>query len=109
METTALTADVIVVGFGKGGKTAAHVLADAGRRVIMIEKSENMYGGTCPNIGCVPTKMLVHYSGGKRLTDVAQEYFAGSTAGVRVARRKGHRDGPHRIRRVRRLAHRRGR
>ena len=84
METTALTADVIVVGFGKGGKTAAHVLADAGRRVIMIEKSENMYGGTCPNIGCVPTKMLVHYSGGKRLTDVAQEYFAGSTAGVRA-------------------------
>ena len=54
--TTALTADVLVVGFGKGGKTAAHALTDAGRRVILIEQSDEMYGGTCPNVGCVPTK-----------------------------------------------------
>ncbi|HEY3465576.1 MAG TPA: FAD-dependent oxidoreductase [Amycolatopsis sp.] len=84
MTITALTADVLVVGFGKGGKTAAHVLADAGKRVVLIERSENMYGGTCPNIGCVPTKMLVHYSGAKRLADDAQEYFTRSTAGVRA-------------------------
>ncbi|MEV6235494.1 FAD-dependent oxidoreductase [Lentzea sp. NPDC051838] len=84
METTNLTADVLVIGFGKGGKTAAHVLADAGQRVVMIEQSENMYGGTCPNIGCVPTKMLVHYSNAKRLGDHAQEYFAQSIEGVRA-------------------------
>ncbi len=82
--TTALKADVLVVGFGKGGKTAAHVLTDAGRRVILIEQSENMYGGTCPNVGCVPTKMLVHYSGAKRREDDAQEFFANSVAGVRA-------------------------
>jgi probable pyridine nucleotide-disulfide oxidoreductase len=82
--TTTISADVIVVGFGKGGKTAAHVLTDAGNRVILIEQSENMYGGTCPNVGCVPTKMLVHYSNAKRLEDDAQEFFANSVAGVRA-------------------------
>jgi pyruvate/2-oxoglutarate dehydrogenase complex dihydrolipoamide dehydrogenase (E3) component len=82
--TTVLTADVLVVGFGKGGKTAAHALADAGKRVILIEQSENMYGGTCPNVGCVPTKMLVHYANSRRLQDDAQEFFASSIAGVRA-------------------------
>lgn len=82
--TTALTADVLVVGFGKGGKTAAHALTDAGKRVVLVEQSENMYGGTCPNVGCVPTKMLVHYANEKRLGDDAQEFFANSTAGVRA-------------------------
>ncbi|WP_431218768.1 dihydrolipoyl dehydrogenase family protein [Leifsonia xyli] len=82
--TTALTADVLVVGFGKGGKTAAHALSDAGRRVILIEQSDQMYGGTCPNVGCVPTKMLVHYSNSKRLEDEAQEFFANSIEGVRA-------------------------
>lgn len=82
--TTNLTADILVIGFGKGGKTAAHVLTDAGKRVILIEQSENMYGGTCPNVGCVPTKMLVHYSNAKRIEDDAQEFFANSVAGVRA-------------------------
>ena len=96
METTNLSADVLVIGFGKGGKTAAHALSDAGRRVILVEQSENMYGGTCPNVGCVPTKMLVHYSGAKRLEDDAQEFFANSVAGVRrltSAFRAGNFDG----------------
>ncbi|MEW2469410.1 FAD-dependent oxidoreductase [Streptomyces sp. NPDC046994] len=82
--TTALTTDILVVGFGKGGKTAARVLADAGRRVVLIEQSANMYGGTCPNVGCVPTKMLVHYANTKRLQDDAQQFFAHSVAGVRA-------------------------
>ncbi|MGN7800080.1 dihydrolipoyl dehydrogenase family protein [Leifsonia sp. 22587] len=82
--TTALTADVLVLGFGKGGKTAAHALTDAGKRVILIEQSADMYGGTCPNVGCVPTKMLVHYSTSKRLEDEAQEFFANSIEGVRA-------------------------
>lgn len=81
---TALTADVLVVGFGKGGKTAAHVLTDRGRRVVLVEQSAEMYGGTCPNVGCVPTKMLVHYSNEKRPEDNAQEFFAHSVAGVRA-------------------------
>ena len=81
---TELTADVLVIGFGKGGKTAARTLADAGQRVILIEQSEEMYGGTCPNVGCIPTKMLVHYSNARRLEDEAQEFFANSIEGVRA-------------------------
>lgn len=85
MDTTNqnLTADVLVIGFGKGGKTTAHALADAGRRVVLVERDENMYGGTCPNVGCIPTKMLLHYSTSRRLEDEAQEFFAQSIAGVR--------------------------
>lgn len=82
--STTLSADVLVVGFGKGGKTAAHVLTDAGRRVVLIEQSEDMYGGTCPNVGCVPTKMLVHYANLRRGEPDAQRYFARSIAGVRA-------------------------
>ena len=84
MQTTTLTADVLVLGFGKGGKTAAHALIDAGKRVILVEQSENMYGGTCPNVGCIPTKMLVHYSNAKRLEDDAQAFFQQSVEGVRA-------------------------
>ncbi|EGI25739.1 putative pyridine nucleotide-disulfide oxidoreductase YkgC [Escherichia coli TA206] len=50
----------IVIGFGKAGKTLAATLAKAGWRVAIIEQSNTMYGGTCINIGCIPTKTLVH-------------------------------------------------
>lgn len=52
--------DVIVIGFGKGGKVLASTLAAQGQKVALVEKSDKMYGGTCPNVGCVPTKFLVH-------------------------------------------------
>ncbi|MDD3414920.1 MAG: FAD-dependent oxidoreductase [Lachnospiraceae bacterium] len=55
--------DDIVIGFGKGGKTIAGALANAGRKVAVIEKSQKMYGGTCINVGCIPTKSLVHSAG----------------------------------------------
>lgn len=55
-----LDVDLAVVGFGKGGKTLAATMARRGARVAMIEQSDQMYGGTCINIGCVPTKALVH-------------------------------------------------
>ncbi len=50
----------IVIGFGKAGKTLAATLAKTGWRVAIIEQSHTMYGGTCINIGCIPTKALVH-------------------------------------------------
>ena len=52
--------DVIVIGFGKGSKVLTSALAAQGRRVALVEKSDKMYGGTCPNVGCVPTKFLVN-------------------------------------------------
>ncbi len=50
----------IIIGFGKGGKTLATYLAKNGKKVALIEKSPLMYGGTCINIGCIPTKTLIH-------------------------------------------------
>lgn len=52
--------DAIIIGFGKGGKTLAAELAKHNRKVAVIERSDKMYGGTCINIGCIPTKTLVH-------------------------------------------------
>lgn len=52
--------DLIVVGFGKAGKTLAKFAAQQGKQVALIEKSAEMYGGTCINIGCIPSKVLVH-------------------------------------------------
>lgn len=60
---TAHDFDAIVIGFGKGGKTLAGALASAGWRVAMIERSKKMYGGTCINIACIPTKVLVNAAG----------------------------------------------
>lgn len=50
----------IIIGFGKAGKTLAATLAKTGWRVAIVEQSSAMYGGTCINIGCIPTKTLVH-------------------------------------------------
>ncbi len=59
--------DAIIIGFGKGGKTLAAALGAAGKRTVLIEKSAMMYGGTCINVGCIPTKFLVHKAREARL------------------------------------------
>lgn len=52
--------DALIIGFGKGGKTLAPFLAKQGLKVAVVEKSPQMYGGTCINVGCIPTKALAH-------------------------------------------------
>ena len=54
-----LTYDLIVIGFGKAGKTLAAKMASQGQKVALIERSKAMYGGTCINIACIPTKTLL--------------------------------------------------
>lgn len=49
----------VVIGFGKGGKTLAAYLAAHGQEVAVIEQSEKMYGGTCINVACIPSKSLI--------------------------------------------------
>ena len=55
--------DAIIIGFGKAGKTLAADLSNRGWQVAVVERSSMMYGGTCPNIACIPTKTLVHEAG----------------------------------------------
>lgn len=54
-----LTTKNLIIGFGKAGKTLAATLAKHGEQVILAEKDSGMYGGTCINIGCIPSKKLL--------------------------------------------------
>jgi dihydrolipoamide dehydrogenase len=56
---TQLSAEVVVLGAGPGGYTAAFRAADLGKRVILIERYPDL-GGVCLNVGCIPSKALLH-------------------------------------------------
>ena len=49
--------DIAVIGAGPGGYVAAIKAAQTGKKVALIEKGE--LGGTCLNVGCIPTKTLI--------------------------------------------------
>ena len=51
--------DVAVIGAGPGGYAAAFRAADLGKKVIIIEKDQEL-GGVCLNRGCIPSKALLH-------------------------------------------------
>lgn len=71
------TFDTIVIGFGKAGKTLAAKLSKNGERVALIEKNPMMYGGTCINVGCIPSKRLINEAENSpvRNFDLKKEYF----------------------------------
>ena len=52
-------AEVVVLGSGPGGYTAAFRAADLGKSVILIERYPQL-GGVCLNVGCIPSKALLH-------------------------------------------------
>jgi len=54
-----VTAQVVVLGSGPGGYTAAFRAADLGKQVVLIEK-DPVLGGVCLNVGCIPSKALLH-------------------------------------------------
>jgi dihydrolipoamide dehydrogenase len=51
--------EVVVLGSGPGGYTAAYRAADLGKKVILIERYATL-GGVCLNVGCIPSKTLLH-------------------------------------------------
>ncbi|MDH3263012.1 MAG: dihydrolipoyl dehydrogenase [Paracoccaceae bacterium] len=51
--------EVVVLGSGPGGYTAAFRAADLGKKVVLIEKDDTL-GGVCLNVGCIPSKALLH-------------------------------------------------
>jgi dihydrolipoamide dehydrogenase len=54
-----LEAEVLVLGAGPGGYSAAFRAADLGRKVVIVDGRERL-GGVCLNIGCIPSKALLH-------------------------------------------------
>ncbi|BCT66927.1 dihydrolipoyl dehydrogenase [Nitrosospira sp. NRS527] len=62
-------ADIVVLGAGPGGYTAAFRAADLGKKVVLIERYPTL-GGVCLNVGCIPSKALLHVA--KVITDAEE-------------------------------------
>ena len=54
-----IEAEVLVLGAGPGGYTAAFRAADLGKKVVLVERYDSL-GGVCLNVGCIPSKALLH-------------------------------------------------
>ncbi len=59
LESTDIHAEVVVLGAGPGGYTAAFRAADLGKKTVLIERYPAL-GGVCLNVGCIPSKALLH-------------------------------------------------
>ena len=59
MSLETIQIDIVIIGGGPGGYTAAFRAADLGKQVVLIEKFSNL-GGVCLNVGCIPSKALLH-------------------------------------------------
>jgi dihydrolipoamide dehydrogenase len=67
-------AEVLVLGAGPGGYTAAFRAADLGKKVVLVERFPTL-GGVCLNVGCIPSKALLHVA--RVLTEAAEVAHAG--------------------------------
>jgi len=70
-----LSTEVLVLGAGPGGYTAAFRAADLGKKVTLVERYDSI-GGVCLNVGCIPSKALLH------VADVITEAKAFKKLGV---------------------------
>ena len=59
VEIPTIETEVVVLGSGPGGYTAAFRAADLGKKVVLVERYANI-GGVCLNVGCIPSKALLH-------------------------------------------------
>jgi len=71
-------ADVLVLGSGPGGYTAAFRAADLGQKVVLVERYTRL-GGVCLNVGCIPSKALLHAA--KVITDAEEGSHLGLSFG----------------------------
>lgn len=76
MSETKIETEVLVLGGGPGGYTAAFRAADLGKRVVLVERYPTL-GGVCLNVGCIPSKALLH------LAQVIHQAEEASRFGVR--------------------------
>ena len=59
MSNQVIDTELVVLGSGPGGYSAAFRAADLGKKVVLVERYENL-GGVCLNVGCIPSKALLH-------------------------------------------------
>ena len=88
-----LHAEVVVLGAGPGGYTAAFRAADLGKQVVLIERYPTL-GGVCLNVGCIPSKALLHVA--KVITEAAALTHSGVTFGkpeIEIDRLRAWKDG----------------
>jgi dihydrolipoamide dehydrogenase len=74
-----LHAEVVVLGSGPGGYTAAFRAADLGKKVVLIERYSTL-GGVCLNVGCIPSKALLHTA--KVITEAEETSHHGVSFGA---------------------------
>ena len=74
--------DVVVIGAGPGGYVCAIKAAQLGQKVALVEKRDT-YGGTCVNVGCIPSKALLHAT---EMLEEARHSFA--SLGIEVSEPK---------------------
>src|SRR5271156_772899 len=75
------TYDAIVIGTGQAGPSLARRLAATGKKVVIIERK--LFGGTCVNTGCIPTKTMVASAYAAHMAKRAAD-FGVDTSGVSV-------------------------
>ena len=73
--------EVVVLGSGPGGYSAAFRAADLGKKVVLVERYTTL-GGVCLNVGCIPSKALLH------VADVLQESTAMKAHGIEFTKPK---------------------
>ena len=73
-----VTCEVVILGSGPGGYTAAFRAADLGKKVVLIERYSTL-GGVCLNVGCIPSKALLHTA--KVITEAEETAHHGVTFG----------------------------
>ncbi|MFN3234491.1 MAG: dihydrolipoyl dehydrogenase [Gammaproteobacteria bacterium] len=71
--------EVLVLGSGPGGYTAAFRAADLGKKVVLVERDASL-GGVCLNVGCIPSKALLHVA--KVMEEAAEMQAWGVNFGV---------------------------
>jgi len=85
-------AEVVVLGSGPGGYTAAFRAADLGKQVVLIERYENI-GGVCLNVGCIPSKALLHTA--QVINEAAEFHEIGvafNTPEIDIDKLRGHKE-----------------
>ena len=73
--------EVLVLGAGPGGYTAAFRAADLGKKVLLVERYATL-GGVCLNVGCIPSKAMLHVA--KVISDAEESAHTGVTFGKPV-------------------------